>query len=153
MASRLGRPNKDKQAIRDMAAQHGVDVMEIQMMICADLLKTYSNEASKPRSRRSKRFFEAEEKLMKLTETTTKYFHGPLSNVTITDETPRLTVIRAPEAVASSQDWLAKYGPKRDDMANEVPFVRNLRLSLNAADDLGIDDAGSIVDEAKKHTK
>jgi hypothetical protein len=112
MGSRLGRPNRDKVALREMAAQHGVDVVEMQVMICADLQKTYNNEKSKPRSRRSKQFFDAEEKLMKVTAELTPYFAGKLSNVTVTDETPRITVIRAPGTISDGQAWLEKYEPK-----------------------------------------
>jgi hypothetical protein len=38
-----------------------------------------------------------------------------LSNVTVTDETPRITVIRAPETISDSQAWLQKYKSKNLD--------------------------------------
>jgi len=151
MGSRLGSRNKDKQALRDLAAKHGVDVVEMQMMICADLKKTYDNEKSKPRSRRSKQFFEAEDKLIKVTQELTPYVAGKLSNITVTDETPRLTVIRAPEPVGDSQAWLAKFSPNRDD--NEVPAVRALRVAMDRADQLDVTDPDEIVSEAIKHGK
>jgi hypothetical protein len=153
MGSRLGRPNRDKVALREMAAQHGVDVVELQVMICRDLAKTYKNEASKPRSRRSKQFFDAEEKLMKVTAELTPYFQGKLSNVTVTDETPRMTVIRVPEQISNSQEWLEKYRPKPGDApAQVVAFAKNLKKTLDIANDLGIQDVKKIVSEAKKRT-
>ena len=155
MASRLGSPNKDKQALREWAAKHGVDVVEIQLMIAADLKKTCNNEITKPRSRRSKRFFEAEDKLIKVCQELTPYVQGKLSNVTVTDETPRLTVIRGPETIGDSQAWLSKFGPARNDAANDrpaLPFVKSVRAALEIAD--GLDEpisAQAVLDTAKKH--
>jgi hypothetical protein len=112
MPSRLGSPNKDKQALRDMAALHGVEPLEMQFMIIADLNKTYQNEVGKPRSRRSKQFFEAEAQLSRLLAEVTPYLHGKRANITTVDETPRITVIRAPAAIPDSKEWLEKYRPR-----------------------------------------
>ena len=88
MPSRAGSPNKDKKAVRDLAAQHGVDVIVMRIMLLKDCFKTIENEIGKPRSRRSKQFFQAEEMANKHLTELTPYMHGKLSNVTVTDETP-----------------------------------------------------------------
>ena len=46
MPSRAGSPNKDKQAVRELAAQHGVEPLEMMFMMIRDLKKTYDNEVS-----------------------------------------------------------------------------------------------------------
>jgi len=157
MGSRLGRPNKDKQAVRDLAAAHGVDVIEMRILLLKDSWKTVENEFGKPRSRRSKQYFAAVAETDKHLAELTPYLHGKLSNVTVDNESSlRLMVIRAPEVVATSQAWLEKYGPKRDDVVNDrptLPFVKNSRASLDTATAVGIDDAGEIVNEAIKQTK
>jgi hypothetical protein len=154
MPSRLGSPNKDKLALRDMAAKHGVDVIEIQVMICADLARTYNNEIGKPRSRRSRQFFDTEDKLIKVTSELTPYFQGKLSNVTVTDETPRITVIRSPETIPDSQAWLDKYKPKAIDAKPVLPMERNVRKALALADAVGGNiGAAEIFSEAGKTTK
>jgi hypothetical protein len=64
------------------------------------------------------------------------------------------TVIRAPQSVPNSKEWLRIYGPKRDDApAQVVAFARNLRTTLDIADAIGVNDAQGIVDEAAKITK
>jgi hypothetical protein len=123
MPSRLGSPNRDKVALREMAAKHGVDVVEMQIMMIRDLKKTYDNEVNKPRSRRSKQFLEAEDKLMKLTAELTPYFQGRLSNVTVTDENPRPMVIRAPETIIDTQAWLEMYRPKTINNSIASPAI------------------------------
>jgi hypothetical protein len=159
MASRLGSPNRDKKAVRDLAAEHGVDVIEMRIMLLKDCFKSIENEIGKPRSRRSKQFFQAEEMANKHLSELTPYLHGKLSNVTVTDETPRLTVIRAPETVGSSTAWLDKFAPKIDATINDrqaippIPFARSLANTMDMADELGIDDVGEIVGQATRFTK
>lgn len=155
MPSRAGRPNKDKQVVRDLAAQHGVDVIEMRIMLLKDCFKTIKNEIGKPRSRRSKQYFQAEEMGNKHLTELTPYLHGKLANVSVDAEVSHIaTVIRAPEAIPDSKAWLEKYGPKRDDAVNAVlPFVKNLRDSASDADKLGIDDANAILNEAKRRTQ
>jgi hypothetical protein len=154
MPSRLGSPNKDKLALREMAAKHGVDVLEIQVMIVADLMKSYDNEVNKPRSRRSKQWFGVEEKLLKVCPELSPYFQGKLSNVTVTDETPRITVIRSPETISDSQAWLDKYKPKALDARPVTQFAQNVKRALTVADQIGGDiGADEIFSEARKATK
>jgi hypothetical protein len=147
MPSRLGSPNRDKVALRDMAARHGVDVVEMQVMMIRDLKKTYDNEVSKPRSRRSRQFLEAEDKLMKLTAELTPYFQGKLSNVTVTDESPRPMVIRAPDTISDTSTWLEMYRPK-SPAPSVLPIVP--KRSLDIADGVGTDDPKEIVAVAEK---
>jgi hypothetical protein len=140
MGSRVGSPNRDKVALREMAAKHGVDVVEMQIMMIRDLKKTYELEINKPRSRRSKQFFAAETQLAKMLSELTPYFQGKLSNVTVTDETPRLTVVRAPEVISDTQAWLAAYKPKLVDAtpANDRPRAASpvIEQALNTLDAL-----------------
>jgi hypothetical protein len=156
MGSRLGRPNRDKQVVRELAAQYGVEPLEIQYMMIRDLKKTYDHEINKPRSRRSKQFFDVEAHLAKMLAEVTPYLHGKRANITTVDETPRLTVIRAPAPISDSQAWLEAYGPQRaavNDQPTPVQaFAKNLKNTLDIADDLGIQDVKKIVSEAKKWT-
>ena len=158
MARPMGSPNKDKQALRDRAAAHGVDVVEMRIMLLKDAFKTIDNEIGKPRSRRSKHYFAAVAEADKHLSELTPYLHGKLSNVTVADATPRLTVIRAPEVISSGQEWLEKFRPRRGDMANERPpatlaFAQSLKATLEIADELGISDPQEIVGEEVRLTK
>jgi hypothetical protein len=122
MPSRAGSPNKDKTALRELAAQHGVDPIEMRMILVKDLWKACQNELERPRSRRSKQYFQAEIQLDKFLAELTPYLHGKLSNVTVADETPRITVIRAPEPISDSQKWLEECRPQNFNRAiNERP--------------------------------
>jgi hypothetical protein len=151
MPSRLGSPNKDKKALRDKAEELGVDVVELQLRIIKDLKKTYDNEVGKPRSRRSKQFTEVEKMLVKMNDDIMPYLHGKLSNVTVTDETPRLTVIRAPETISDTKAWLEKYKPKTiDNGSNASPAIERLQKTVDMADKLGITDDATILKEALK---
>ena len=155
MPSRAGSPNRDKQAVRDLAAQYGVEPLEIQYMMIRDLKKTYDNEISKPRSRRSKQFFEVEAHLAKMLAEVTPYLHGKRANITTVDETPRLTVIRAPQTISDSQAWLEANRPKHlNAPAPELRIVKNVRSALATAEQLGGDiGAAEIFAEAAKATK
>jgi len=153
MPSRRGSPNKDKAALRDMAEMHGVDVIEMRMLLLKDCFKTIENEIGKPRSRRSKQYLKAEELAHKHLEALTPYLHGKLANVTVDAEVLHIpTVIRAPETISVTQEWLAKYGPPKDAV-NEppgLPFANSLKKSLDTAEALGIDDPAEIVEDARK---
>ena len=153
MPSRAGSPNKDKQAVRELAAQHGVEPLEMMFMMIRDLKKTYDNEVGKPRSRRSQQFFAVEDRLSKLLAETVPYLHGKRANITTVDETPRVTVIRAPKPISDTQAWLEEYGPKRDDTAPVLSFSRNLKQSFDTAEALNVDDANQISIEAKRLTQ
>jgi hypothetical protein len=118
MPSRLGSPNKKTLRLQELSEKYGVDPVEVQYMIMMDLKKTVDNEINKPRSRRSKRYFEAEAKLCEVAKEVAPYVHSRRAAVTTVDETPRLTVIRAPEGVVGTQEWLATYAPKHDDAIN-----------------------------------
>jgi len=59
--------------------------------------------------------------------------------------------------VSSSHERLEKYRPHRDEAVNDrpavLPFAWNLQASLDMAERLGVDDAVTILSEAKKHTQ
>src|SRR5215467_2925356 len=106
MGSRLGRPNKKTLRLQELSEKYGVDPIEVQYIIMKDLKRTVDNEIGRPRSRRSKRYFEAEQKLCEVAKEVAPYVHSRRAAITTEDTTPRLTVIRAPEVVATSQAWL-----------------------------------------------
>src|SRR5215471_16733239 len=114
MPSRKGSLNKKTVRLQELSEKYGCDPVEMQYIIMADLKKTVDNELGRPRSRRSKRYFEAEAKLCEVAKEVAPYVHSRRAAVTTVDETPRLTVIRAPEGVVGTQEWLATYAPKRD---------------------------------------
>jgi hypothetical protein len=144
MPSRLGSPNKDKKALRDLATSHGVEPFEMQILMIKDMYKTYNNETNKPRSR-SKMFFAVEERLAKLLAEVTPYLHGKRANITTVDETPQHFVIHAPAPISNSQDWLEKCRPKRDDAVNERPRAASpvIQQALDIAD--ALDDAEAVI--------
>jgi hypothetical protein len=151
MPSRLGSPNKDKKALRDKAEELGVDVVELQLHMIKDLKKTYDNEVKRPRSRRSNQFLQTEEMLRKMSAELMPYLHGKISNVNVTDETPRLAVIRAPETITDTKAWLEKYKPKTiDNGSNASPAIERLQKTVDMADKLGITDDATILKEALK---
>jgi hypothetical protein len=150
MPSRLGSPNRDKKALRDKAEELGVDVVELQLRMIKDLKKTYDNEVGRPRSRRSKQFLEAEKMLAKMNGELLPYLYGKLSNVTVTDETPRIAVIRAPETISDTSTWLEKYKPKTIDDSIASPAIERLQKTVDMADKLGITDDATILKEALK---
>jgi hypothetical protein len=150
MPSRLGSPNKDKKALRDKAEELGVDVVELQLRIIKDLQKTYDNEKNKPRSRRSKQFMEVEKMLVKMNDDIMPYLHGKLSNVSVTDETPRISVIRAPETISDTEAWLEAHRPKTINGTTASPAVEKLRKASDLA--AGVDGltAQDVLNEATK---
>jgi hypothetical protein len=161
MPSRLGRPNKDKLAIREMAAKHGVDVLEMQVLMVADLKKSYDFEVNRPRSRRSKQFFTVEDKLAKMLEALTPYFYGRMHAVDVTAEATRTMVIRTPETIRDKNAWLDKYAPKDitpEPAKIEPPkpqptmeqFVPTVRAALHVADSIGDQSAQEVLDSAKR---
>jgi hypothetical protein len=153
MGSRKGIPNKDKAAVRDLAAQHGVDVIEMRTLLLKDCWKSIQLEIGKPRSRRSKRYLQAEEMANKHLTELTPYLHGKLSNIQLEGEITHIpTVIRAPATIANSQAWLTAYGPRRDGPVNDIPFAKSLKTSLDTADSLGITDPKTIVQQAQQST-
>jgi hypothetical protein len=156
MGSRLGSPNKKTLRLQELADKYGVDPVEAMFIIMHDLSKTVNNEANKPRSRRSKQYLDAERMLIDVAKECAPYVHSRRAAVTTVDETPRLTVIRAPDHAGDTATWLAKFGPKRDDAINDrpvIPFAKNLGTALSIADEVGIDDPIEIVNEAKKRTE
>jgi hypothetical protein len=150
---KLGSLNKDKRALRDQAASHGVDVVEMRMILLKDCFKTINNEIGRPRSRRTRHYLQAEEMAHKHLDALMPYLHGKLSNVTVTDETPRELVIRAPDKIASTEAWLIAHGPKIDAAIKPVlPIVRHLSNTLDLADDLGINDPNEVIKETFRRT-
>jgi hypothetical protein len=153
--TRAGVPNKKTQRLIELSEKYGVDPIECQWIVMKDLMKTVSNEIDRPRSRRSKQYLEAETKLCEVAKEISPYVYSKRAAITTEDTTPRLTVIRGPEKVSGTKDWLAIYGPKHDDAINdrpEQPIIQNLRLALDASDTLGITDPGDVIEAARRVT-
>jgi hypothetical protein len=150
MPSRAGSPNKKTLRLQELSEKYGVDPVEMQYIIMADLKKSVDNELGRPRSRRSKRYFEAEAKLCEVAKEVAPYVHSRRAAVTTVDETPRITVIRSPEKLSDLQVWLAKFGPQRDEMANERPpaaseAVERLQATYKIAEAIGVDSASAVI--------
>jgi hypothetical protein len=143
--------------LMELSEKYGVDPVEVQFMLMRDLKKTVDHEINKPRSRRSKQFFEAQKQLCEIAKEVAPYVHSRRAAVEVSDETPRLTVIRAPERIESSEEFLRVYGPKRDEAVNDRPAasaaVRRLEDTYRVARGLDGVDAQDILREASKKKK
>src|SRR5215475_5419665 len=144
-------------AARLLAEEYG-DPLEDMLQKRARWQQIYAEQLAKPsRHRNPKKLAEAEEKIRQYNNDIMPFMRPKYNAINhATDEAPRPTVIRAPESISDSREWLQKYAPKRDEAVNDrptLPFVKNLRASLDTATAVGIDDAGEIVNEAIKQTK
>jgi hypothetical protein len=154
MPRALGSVNRKTKELRQLAEELGVDPLEVLLQMMAEAQKAYDRELAKPPSRRSKSFQEAKAELRQLANDTAPYLYGKKANITTVDETPRLTVIRAPETISDTQEWLAKYAPKRLDAEPQpTPVVAAVKRSLEYAEAAGVDDAQKIVNEAARHVE
>jgi hypothetical protein len=150
----FGSMNKKTKELRERAEELGVDPLEILMLRMKDLKTVCDREISKPPSRRSNIFRESQKELCQLATELAPYLHGKRANITTVDETPRMTVIRAPEVITDTQEWLKVYGPKRLDAEPQpTPIVAAVKRSLEYAEAAGVDDAQKIVNEAAKHVE
>jgi hypothetical protein len=146
MPSRLGSPNKKTLRLQELAEKYGVDPVEVQFMLMRDLKKTVDNEIGKPRSRRSKQFFEAQKQLCEIAKEVAPYVHSRRAAVEVSDETPRLTVITAPPKIADSKEWLEMYRPKSGDAAPALPPV--LKPVVDTLD--ALDETDAVIAEINR---
>ena len=71
---------------------------------------------AKPSRRRNpKKIEKAEEMILRYNIEALPYVRPKYQAITTKDETPRLTVIRAPGKISDTKQWLEIYGPKQPD--------------------------------------
>jgi hypothetical protein len=117
--------------------------------------------AAPSRHRRHQKIEKAEAKINLLdtkilahNEASANYVRPRFQAITTQNTTAQVTVIKAPDTVSGTKEWLDRYGPKRDDDRPAViPIVRNLKVALDTSDQLKIDSPKLIVDEAVKATE
>jgi hypothetical protein len=132
--------------LQELAEKYGVDPVEVQFMLMRDLKKTVDNEIGKPRSRRSKQFFEAQKQLCEIAKEVAPYVHSRRAAVEVSDETLRPTVITAPPKIADSKEWLEMYRPKSGDAAPALPQV--LKPVVDTLD--ALDEADAVIAEVNR---
>jgi hypothetical protein len=117
----MGRPpgsqnkltaERDRSA-QKLAADYG-DPLEDLFQKRAHWQTIYDTEMAKPSRRRNpKKIEKAEEMILRYNIEALPYVRPKYQAITTKDETPRLTVIRAPEVISDTKAWLEKYKPKQ----------------------------------------
>jgi hypothetical protein len=144
-------------AAKELAEQYG-DPLEDILQKRAHWEAIYAAEMAKTsRHRNRQKLAEAEEKILRYNVEALPYMRPRYQAIAHSGEVVRPTVIRAPMSIPDSKAWLEAYAPKRDNTLNDKPtpalvFARNLKSTLDIADDLGIQDVKKIVTEAQKRT-
>ena len=119
----MGRPpgsqnkltaERDRSA-QKLAADYG-DPLEDLFQKRAHWQTIYDTEMAKPSRRRNpKKIEKAEEMILRYNIEALPYVRPKYQAITTKDETPRLTVIRAPEVISDTKQWLETYAAKRLD--------------------------------------
>jgi hypothetical protein len=140
-------------AAKELAEQYGdplEDILQKRAIYAAEMAKT-------SRHRNRQKLAEAEEKILRYNVEALPYMRPRYQAIAHSGEVVRPTVIRAPAPISDSKEWLRIYGPKRDNAVNDkpavLPWVKNVKDSLATAEQLGVDDAQTIWNEAAKITK
>jgi hypothetical protein len=162
----MGRPRGAKNrmttahvaAAKDLAAEFGDPLRDLYVKR-AYWQAIYDEQMAKSsRHRNTKKLAEAEEKIRQYNNDILPYDRPKFQAINHTgNAAPAPMVIRAPVTISDSQAWLEAHRPKRDNAVNDKPtpaiaFAKNLKTTLDIADDLGIQDVKKIVSEAKKQT-
>jgi hypothetical protein len=139
-------------AAKELAEEYG-DPLEDMLVKRDRWQKIYDEQVAKPsRHRNVKKLAEAEAMIKAYNEAVMPFMRAKYANISHSGEVAQAPmVIRAPKTIPDNELWLATYGPKRDDAVNDLPFVQNLRVALDRADDLGVDDAEAILNAARNH--
>jgi hypothetical protein len=162
----MGRPpgaknkmtEKHVAAAKDLAAEFGDPLRDLYIKRARHEAIYAAEMAKSSRHRNTKKLAEAEEKIRQYNNDILPYDRPRFQAINHSgNAAPNPMVIRAPQPISDSKAWLAADGPKRDDAVNDKPtaviaFARNLKSTLDIADDLGISDVKKIVSEAKKWT-
>jgi hypothetical protein len=144
-------------AAKELAEEYG-DPLEDILQKRAHWEEIYAAQMAKSsRHRNTKKLAEAEAAILRYNVEALPYMRPRYQAIAHSSDAPRPTVIRAPETISDSQAWLEAHAPRRDNAVNDKPthviaFAKNLKSTLDIADDLGIQDVKKIVTEAKKWT-
>jgi len=119
----MGRPpgsqnkltaERDRSA-QKLAADYG-DPLEDLFQKRAHWQTIYDEQMAKPSRRRNpKKLAEAEDKIRIYNVDMLPYVRPKYQSIVTKDETPRNYVVRLPDKIKDTQEWLAKYAPKQLD--------------------------------------
>jgi hypothetical protein len=158
----MGRPKGAKNkltvehvaAAKDLAAEFGDPLRDLYIKRCRHEAIYAAEMAKTPRHRNRAKLAEAEAMIRQYNNDILPYDRPKFTAINHSgNAAPAPMVIRAPQTIADSKEWLRIHGPKRDDAEPRVlPFVQNVKDALDTAEQLGIDDAQAIWNEAAKIT-
>jgi hypothetical protein len=118
--------------------------------------KMWDDQMSRPSRRRNiHKIREAEAAILKYDIEALPYTAPKYQAIAVQAEVRKVsTVIRAPESIPNSQEWLAACKPKHLVEQSATPVMDHFRHALkqayDTADALGIDDADAFLNEAKR---
>jgi hypothetical protein len=144
-------------AAKELAEEYG-DPLEDILQKRGRWETVYAEQMAKSsRHRNAKKVAEAEQMILRYNVEALPYMRPRYQAIAHSSDAPRPTVIRAPETISDSQAWLAAHAPRRDNAVNDKPavlsFVKNVKDALATAEQLGVDDAQTIWNEAAKITR
>jgi hypothetical protein len=161
MSRPKGALNKKTTALIEKAAELDLDVMGLQFAMIKDLEKSYRGELNRPRNRRSKLWNSVEQRLSEKLDAVSPYLYRRLRDTTVDGPAVAVsTVIRAPEKLSDTKEWLEKYGPK--DVTPEKilieskpqptveAFVPALKAANHVSNVIGNVPAQQQIDEARR---
>ena len=165
----MGRPRGSKNVINKARAQ-ALDelIKKYKLTPIASVLEKRevyqreweANQAKVSRHRSGQKRRECEAAIKAYDELLMPYYHQKQPTAIQSEvKAAVVSVIRAPKPILSTQEWLATYGPQATKPApvmdaKPVPvlerFSGQLQTALDVADAVGCDDAGEILEQAKK---
>jgi hypothetical protein len=106
-----------------------------------------------------------DDKILRHNAESANYVRAKYQSINQTTQVQLASVIRAPVSEPSTEAWLGKYQPPQvKDVSPPKPklieaeptmqtFVPNLKAALHVADQVGVNSAQTIVDEARRYAK
>jgi hypothetical protein len=144
-----------EESVRMLISRFG-DPLQQKLKRWAAWAEIYNEIVDKPVGRQNKRRLrEAEEMLCRYENDILPYTRPRFQAIAQTTTDLKAVVIRAPEKVDGSAEWLARFAPHRDAMVNEgppaSPAARLVQTAYNAASKAGYDvGAAEILKDATK---
>jgi hypothetical protein len=118
--------------------QHWVGVRD------AELAKT-------SRHRNGAKIDKATEWILKLGSALAPYTDKRQPTAIQSEVTQRMAVVKVPHVISNTDEWLLQHKPKHIDTRPVIErFSNTLRQTLDVADALNINDAGEILNQARK---
>jgi hypothetical protein len=154
----MGRPKgslnrlsqKGLDSIRELVGKYG-DPLANLLQKRARWEAIYQSHVSKPTGRiNRKRLLEAEEWILRYDLALLPFTRAKLQAITTQDVTPRISVIRAPQSISDTQEWLETHRPKTINNSVASPAIEKLKQTADMAESLGITDDAAILKEALK---